>query len=198
MTSFKLTTTLKALQRGDIIVYPTDTLYALGANIFDNAAIKKLFKIKKRPFSVPLPIAVGNISEMKKIAYVNTTAEKIVKQFLPGTVTLLLPKKNLDNLFIAQNLKKIALRIPNNQQTLELLNKFGPLTVTSANIHGMDPAYGIKNIIAQFKDQVSVYINAGKLNGQPSTIIDVTVDPPVIVREGQITLQEIMDMIDNG
>lgn len=198
MTSPKFTSALKALKRGDLIVYPTDTLYALGANIFDNTAVKKVYAAKKRPTSLPLPIAVCNLDEIRKIAEVNTTAEKIIKKFLPGSITLLLPKKNLETYLIVKNLKKIAVRIPDNQLALELLSKFGPLTVTSANIHGIKPAYDIKNIMLQLKDLVSVYINAGRLDGQPSTIIDVTVEPPIIVRGGSISLQEIMDAIDNG
>jgi L-threonylcarbamoyladenylate synthase len=84
---------LKALKDGQLIIYPTDTLYALGADIYNETAVRKVFDIKQRPYSVALPIAVSSIKAIETIAYMNEAARKISKRFLPGTLTIILKKK---------------------------------------------------------------------------------------------------------
>ena len=86
---------IKALKAGNLIVYPTDTLYAIGADIFCNDAVKKVFDLKIRPYSNPLPVAVANFDEIKKIAYTDDVVEKLVDLFLPGPLTIILRKKEI-------------------------------------------------------------------------------------------------------
>lgn len=186
---------IKALQNGNIIVYPTDTLYALGADIFNENAVKKIFIVKKRPINVPLPVAVSNIKEIKKIAILDEKAKHLAECFLPGPLTLILNKKSNISDIVTSNLDKIAVRIPNNENALKLLSSFGPLTVTSANIHGNNTPFFIEEIKMQLKDNVEAYLDYGKLFGSPSTIIDMTFKNPKIVREGVITKREISDAI---
>lgn len=191
-----LSAAIKAVQHGDIIVYPTDTLYALGADIFNEIAVKRIFAIKKRPLSIPLPVAVSSVDEIGQIAIVDERIQRIASQFLPGQLTLLLKKKpNIPNI-ITSNGDKIAVRIPNQNVALDLLSEVGPLTVTSANIHGMDVPAIIKDIKVQFTtDTVASYIDAGRLEGLPSTIVDMTGKDPLIVREGTIAKEEIVNSI---
>ena len=114
---------INALKNGKVIVYPTDTLYGLGADIYNVDAVRKVFEIKKRPDIMPLSIAVNNYKEVKNIAFVNTTAENLINTFLPGKLTLILKKKTTISDIITAGLKKVAIRIPDNKTALEILSK---------------------------------------------------------------------------
>jgi len=186
---------IKALKTGNLIVYPTDTLYALGADIFNDDAVKRVFKVKKRPSSNPLSVAVANFDVITKIAYTNDVVKKVVERFLPGPLTIILQKKDSVSNVITSGLDKIAVRIPKNDIALDLLSAFGPLTVTSANIHGEKTPYVIKEIMMQFSTNISVYLDDGRLDAKPSTIVDLTSEKPTIVRKGSITREEISDAI---
>ena len=194
----ELSNAIKALKSGKIIVYPTDTLYAFGADISCNNAVKKVFQVKNRSFSNPLPVAVADFDEMTKIAYTNDNVKKVVEYFLPGPLTIILHIKDSVSRVITSGLDKIAVRIPNNDIALDLLSAFGPLTVTSANIHGEKTPYVIKDIMMQFNTEVSIYLDDGKLSGEPSTIVDLTLEKPTIIRKGPITNKQILDAISNG
>jgi len=196
MKKLDLSKAITALRNGQIIVYPTDTLYGLGADIFNDDAVKKIFKIKKREKNNPLSVAVANINELEKIAVVDDKTRYLIRTFLPGKLTIVLKKKvNVSNL-VTGGLDKVAIRIPNNEIALDLLSKFGPLTATSANIHGKKSPVNINNISIQFKaSDIAVYIDNGKLDGRPSTIVDMTEKPFKIIRKGTISEKEIMDVI---
>ena len=196
MKKLDLSKAITALRNGQIIVYPTDTLYGLGANIFNDDAVKKIFKIKKRKKNNPLSVAVANIKELEKIAVVDDKTRCLIRTFLPGKLTIVLKKKsNVSNL-VTGGLDKVAIRIPNNEIALDLLSKFGPLTATSANIHGKKPPVNINDISIQFKaSDIAVYIDNGKLDGKPSTIVDMTEKPFKIIRKGTISEKAIMDAI---
>ena len=189
---------ITTLKNGDAIVYPTDTLYALGADVYNDDAVKKIFKLKKRPFNNPLPIAVSNIKEIEKIAIMDDKSRKIAEYFLPGSLTLVLRKKNSSLNLLTAGLDKIAVRIPNNKIALNLLSNFGPLTVTSANVHGKKTPYVINDIKMQFNKKVATYLDDGILKGKPSTIVDLTSNKPVILRKGSITEKEILEAITHG
>jgi L-threonylcarbamoyladenylate synthase len=199
MVNLDLSKAIDALKKGEIVVYPTDTIYGLGADIFDIDAVKKVFIIKNRPFDNPLSIAVCNIGELEKIAILNEATRKLAKKFLPGKLTLILNKKKIIPDIVTAGLEKVAIRIPDNRVTLKLLSEFGPLTATSANIHGKKTPVIIKDVIMQFKKgDISSYINIGKLEGRPSTIVDATDKNVKILRLGAIQEKEILDAIKYG
>jgi len=196
MDLFDLSKAIKALSNGEIVVYPTDTLYGLGADIYNNDAVKKVFKIKKRPFNNPLSIAVSDFKELKKLAYTDKNTQILAKSFLPGKLTLILYKKNCVSDIITGNLDKVAVRIPNNKIALELLSNFGPLTATSANIHGLKTPSNIRDIKMQFKEEdIATCIDIGNLNDRPSTIVDLTNNKIKILRKGAIENKDILDAI---
>jgi len=184
-----------ALKAGNLIVYPTDTLYALGADIFNDGSVTKVFTVKKRPFSNPLSVAVADFEAISKIAYTNEFVKQVVERFLPGSLTIILRKKESVSRLVTGGLDNIAVRIPDNKIALKLLSAFGPLTVTSANIHGKKTPYVIKDIMMQFTTDILVYLDDGRLDAKPSTIVDLTSEKPRIVRKGSITLEEILDAI---
>lgn len=190
---------INALQNGGIIVYPTDTLYGIGADIFDEDAVKRVFEIKKRPFDMPLSVAVSSLGDIEDIAFVNDDVRCLVDCFLPGDLTLVLNKKNVVSDIVTGGLDKIAVRIPDNEVALRLVSVVGPITATSANIHGRETPHVIDEVQMQFEDEdIAIYLDCGKLNGEPSTIVDMTGDEPKILRKGSITHKEILDAIKNG
>lgn len=199
MQRIELSKAIEALQNGDIVVYPTDTLYAFGVDIHNKDAVRKVFEVKKRPLDNPLPVAVSDLAYIEKIAFVSGIARDLAEQFLPGPLTMILNKKNVILDVITGGLDNVAVRIPDNDVALELLSRYGPLTVTSANVHGKEVPDIISDIKMQFNsDDVAVYLDYGKLNGLPSTIVDMTASKPRIVRDGAITKEEILDVIEHG
>ncbi len=199
MLNNDLSKAFSALSNGEIIVYPTDTIYGLGADIFNKRAVKKIFEIKKRPLNMPLSVAVSDIDYLEQIAFLNRRIKKVIDSFLPGSLTIVLKKKKKVSRVVTSGLDKIAVRIPDNEIALELLSSFGPLTCTSANIHGEKTPSVISEIAMHFKpEDVSCYIDDGRLEGKPSTIVDLTGKTPKILRRGVISKKDIMDAINDG
>jgi len=187
---------VEALHNGELVVYPTDTLYGLGADVFNEYAVKKVFKVKKRPLDLPLSVAVSDFDELENICFVNETAMVLAEKFLPGRLTMVLKKKKSISDLVTSGLDKVAVRIPSNDIALRLLSSFGPITCTSANIHGKDTPYVIEDIQKQFdKDEVSIFIDDGRLDGKPSTIVDLSSGVLQMLREGDITKKQLLDVI---
>jgi len=199
MQRIELSKAIEALQNGDIVVYPTDTLYAFGVDIYNKDAVKKVFEVKNRPLDNPLPVAVSNLVDIENIAFVSDIARDLAECFLPGPLTMILNKKSVILDVVTGGLDNVAVRIPDNDVALELLFRYGPITVTSANVHGKEVPDIISDIKMQFNsDDVAVYLDYGKLSGLPSTIVDMTASKPRIVRDGAITKEEILDVIEHG
>ena len=175
---------VEILKNNGLIVYPTDTLYGIGGNPFNEDVIKKIFTIKKRP-NVPISVAVSNIDMIKKIAELNSAAVRICEKFMPGPVTVvLLKKKNVPPLLTAGS-EKIGVRIPDNKIALRIINRFGPITCTSANIHKGKNPVDIETAKKQLDDNIQLYIDDGKCKySKPSTVVDVSDGKIKILRKG--------------
>ncbi len=185
---------LKALKRGGIVIYPTDTLYGLGCNALDKSAVERLSKAKRRPASNPLPIAVNGIEMMKQYAEISDTAERLVKEFLPGALTVVLKRKNLPDILTA-GLPEVGIRIPKSDIALRLVELLGvPITATSANISGNAPPVSAEEAASQIRE-ADIVLDGGRLGkGVPSTVIDLT-GKPKILREGAIKREELERVI---
>jgi len=185
---------LKALKRGGLVIYPTDTLYGLGCNALDKSAVERLSKAKRRPASNPLPIAVNGIEMMKQYAEISDTAERLVKAFLPGALTVVLKKKNLPDILTA-GLPEVGIRIPKSDIALRLVELLGvPITATSANISGNAPPVSAEEAASQIRE-ADIVLDGGRLGkGVPSTVIDLT-GKPKILREGAIKKEELERVI---
>lgn len=182
------------LSSGGVIVYPTETLYGLGVNPFDENAIHKVFNIKKRPLNLPISVAVSNIEMITKVAELNNESMNICKRFLPGPFTLILKKKPIIPNLLTSNKETIGVRVPDQNFTLNLIQEFGPITSTSANIHGYDLPTNIEIAKKQLGEYVNLYIDRGESKYKsPSTIIDV--ENRKILREGPIpiSLEELYE-----
>lgn len=184
---------IRAIKEGKVIVCPTDTVYGLVADATNKRAVRKVFLIKKRSLKKPIPIFVKDFEMAKNIAKINKKQEGFLKRAWPGKVTVILRPKKKFSKGIGKPKKEIGLRIPNYKfvnQLLLIINH--PLTGTSANISGKPASTKIKEIIKQFKNQPptkfgggqpDLVIDVGNLpKSKSSTILDLTVSPPKILR----------------
>jgi len=175
-TKINLRKARKALQQGEVIIYPTDTLYGLGADIFNKEAVKKVFRIKGREFKSPLSVMVSSLKEIKDLAWVNKEQEKLMSALLPGPFTFILKKKTKVSKILTGGKKTIGVRIPNSKICQKLSKNF-PITTTSANISGFQSSLSIKKIIKEFSQQVNILLKGDGLTGKPSIIVDLTEKP---------------------
>lgn len=177
---------LNILKEGGTVVYPTDTVYGIGANAFDEEAIQKVYTIKKRSSLQPISACVSKIQDIHKIAYMDKNTEKIIGKILPGPFTIILRKKeNIPSILTAGN-KKIGIRVPDNKICMELSKEF-PITTTSANISGQKVSESVDGVLNQLDNNVDLILDAGICkHGIHSTVIDMTTESPKIIRKGAI------------
>lgn len=194
-------TATEILKNGGVVIYPTDTLYGLGANALDENAVLKIYKIKKRERNKPLPIIAKNLKMIKRIACVDSRVEKILNKIWPGPITVVLRKKDVLSYALTGNEETVAIRIPDNEFISALMNKIDfPIIATSANISGEKNLLDSDEIISKFKSgklEPDLFINAGKVeNPKPSTIIDLTTGIPKILRVGIVGADEIKEFFE--
>ncbi len=188
------------LKSGGTIVYPTDTVYGLGANACDWQAAEQVFKIKQRPFNKPLPIIARNMVWVKELAYVPAKIEKALEEIWPGPTTVILPKKKIIPDVVTAKKKNVGIRIPASELADSIMAKFGyPLTATSANISGQEASGKIWDVISFFKDQIwkpDLIIDAGNLpKSGPSTVLDLSVARPKITRIGPTRPEQLLQLL---
>lgn len=169
------------LKQGGIIIYPTDTLYGLGADIFNPKAVKKIFVIKGRNFNKPISIAVSDFRAITKLAVVNKKQIQYIKGLLPGPFTIILKKKKCVPKILTAGSRKVGIRIPNSKFCQQLTKNL-PITATSANIAGQKPTQNIKKLATIFADKIDLILVGKKLSGRASVIIDLTETPPKIIQ----------------
>lgn len=181
----------EVLRGGGLVVYPTETLYALGADALDPEAVARVYKVKRRPLGKPLSIAVSSLEMLRRYAYLDEKADRLARRFLPGPLTLVLRKKDLPEI-LTSGLSKVGVRIPADHRALELIERFGgPVTATSANITEEISPITVEEVLEQLTG-VDLILDGGPLDPSrvPSTIVDMTGEPKVL-REGRIKREEL-------
>ena len=187
----------RSLQNGEVIVMPTDTVYGLMALAEDESAVKKIFKIKNRPKTMPLIIFVRSLEEAKKIAKFNELDIILAKNFWPGPLTLILNKKKKTIYNGDKRLSKIGIRIPRNKAILSLLNNIKkPLATTSANLHKEKNERSIKNLkILSNKDLKTAIFSNETMTFKESTLVATYDNEVKILRYGQLNKSQIRKVI---
>jgi L-threonylcarbamoyladenylate synthase len=172
------------LANGGVILYPTDTVYGLGANIFDEDAVKHIYSIKHREFRKPLSILVSDPNLIHLLANLDEKNEKIINNYLPGPFTFILNKKDLVPDYITSGSENVGIRVPDNEIARSLAKLF-PITTTSANISNKEVLDNPKDILDQLNHDVDLVLDIGTLNSNnPSKIIDLTkLNPEIVKRE---------------
>lgn len=185
-----LKTSLDVLKHGGILVHPTETCYGLAVDIFNEKALKRLYRLKRMKMSKPLSILVSSFREAKKYGVFSLLAQKVAKKFWPGAVTIMVPKneKNLPG-FFNQTVQTVGMRVPGHRWTLQLLKKYKrPLATTSANLSGDETCYQIEDFLKQIKKnrlQPDLVIDAGLLPvNLPSTLVLIEGKKMKILRKG--------------
>lgn len=183
-----------AVRDGKLIVLPTDTVYGIGADAFTPDAVADLLEAKGRGRDVPPPVLVGDHAVLLALAMdVPDYVEQLAEEFWPGPLTLILRAQPSLTWDLGETRGTVALRMPDDEVALELLRRTGPLAVSSANRHGKSAALTVLDAATQLGDSVEEYLDGGTAKiGTSSTIIDTTVEPPEIVREGVLTKEEII------
>jgi L-threonylcarbamoyladenylate synthase len=176
--------TSKILHNGEVIAFPTETVYGLGANAFNQSAVNKIFEIKGRPSDNPMIVHIhsknllSSVADMQEIKKLNLTAtlNGLIQAFWPGALTLILPKnKNLPN-NVTANLNTVGVRIPSHPIALDLLKKVNlPIAAPSANISGFPSPTTVEDVIEDLYGKIPVIIDGGKCEiGLESTVLDLT------------------------
>ncbi len=184
----------EVLDTGGIIGLPTDTFYGLGANPLNEEAVKTIYRIKKRPTNKPFTILVDSVKTLNNfVSGITTDMEKLMGAFWPGPLTILFSVMPLMPPKLSAYSGKIGARIPDHVVTRYLLEKIGhPLTGTSANISESENITTAAGVEKALGPQLNLIIDAGECpGGKESTVIDPTVSPPVIIRDGAISREEI-------
>jgi L-threonylcarbamoyladenylate synthase len=183
----------KAIGEGSLVVFPTDTVYGVGGDAFNQFATGRIFDVKARPRTMPLPILVSRPRQAWALcAEVPNAAAELAAAFWPGGLTLVLPVADGLSLDLGETKGKIAIRMPAHEDLIELISIVGPLAATSANLSGVLTPGSVKEIREQLGDGVAVYLDGGPAGADvASTIVDVARWRPKIVREGAIPKVEI-------
>jgi L-threonylcarbamoyladenylate synthase len=184
---------VKILQMGGVIAFPTDTVYGLGADAFNPTAVERIYEIKNRPKHRQFPLLIADVEQMTTLAEpIPEIAWFLARRFWPGALTLVLLKTDSGPDYLASE-PTIAVRIPNHPVCLTLIQRLGnPIIGTSANISGQPSALTAEEVEQQLGGKIDFVINGGKCpGGKESTVVDVTREPPVILRQGIIPSHEI-------
>lgn len=199
MTSLKgpLGEAATAARRGDLIVFPTDTVYGVGTRPDDPEATAKVFEAKRRPRDLELPVLVATVSEARAVAAFDERAERLAAALWPGPLTLVLPRgADASGWDLGGDPATVGVRAPHHPVALALLADTGPLAVTSANLSGRPPAETCDELQALFGDDVAVYLcQEGSLAGVASTVVDLAHGPAMILREGSLVRERLVECL---
>lgn len=187
--------------RGELVAFPSETVYGLWANALDPDAAKKIYKAKWRPSDNPLIVHIACFADIEKIAFIPKEKEvdikKLVEAFWPGPMTLILPKKSCIPDTVSGGLKTVAVRIPNHPLTLELLRLSGvPIAGPSANISGKPSGTRFSHVFEDFDGKIAGIIKTGPTRfGIESSVIDMSSEIPILLRPGSLGFEEIQKII---
>ncbi|MHB2023630.1 MAG: L-threonylcarbamoyladenylate synthase [Mycobacteriales bacterium] len=187
---------VSALRGGRLVVLPTDTVYGVGADAFTPRAVAALLAAKGRGPQVPVPVLIGSIRMLDGVAYdLSATGRSLVEAFWPGPLTLVVRHPPHLAWDLGETRGTVAVRMPLHELALELIGETGPLAVSSANRTGAPPATTAAAAMEQLGESVEVYLDAGTASrGVPSTIVDVTADPPRLLRAGPLGLGRLREV----
>jgi Sua5/YciO/YrdC/YwlC family protein len=186
------------LKNGGVVAYPTDTVYGLGACMTDIKAVDRIFQVKGRPKGMALPVLIADLKQIEEIVTEFTPAAKrLAEEFLPGALTIILPKSADVPDIITGGGKTIAFRIPNHPVPLALVKGLGkPIVGTSANLSGQPSALTADEVRKQIGDKIDMVIDGGKCpGGIESTVIDLSGEKPIIRRQGAIPIEKLRKIL---
>ncbi len=186
---------LEILRTGGLVAFPTDTVYGVGALVFNGPAVESIYAAKDRPVEKAIPVLIGDVDDLVKVsAEVPEIALKLAARFWPGPLTLVVPKHpELPEAVSAT--ETVGVRLPNHPVARGLLCLAGPMAVTSANLTGQPSPSTADEVFAQLGGRIALILDGGKTpGGVPSTIVDCVGVEPQVLREGPISRKEILEL----
>jgi tRNA threonylcarbamoyl adenosine modification protein (Sua5/YciO/YrdC/YwlC family) len=180
---------VRAIKRGEIVGVPTDTVYGLAVDLYDEAALERLYDLKGRHEGKPIAILVASLEQGLVLGAMSDRALELAERYWPGAVTLVVPRLDTAPPWLGDTQRRtVALRCPDHPVALDLLSQSGPLAVTSANRSNGSPATSAQEAKAIFGDEVLTYLPGDAGGGAPSTLVDLTQPAEVVLREGPVRL----------
>jgi len=190
---------ISILKQGGIVAFPTDTVYGLGACANLPSAVERVYQVKERPRNMALPLLLAHTSQISEIAEpVPPVAWLLARSFLPGALTIVLPRSKSVPDIITAGGTTVAIRIPAHPVPVALVEGLGaPIVGTSANLSGQPSALTADGVYSQFGGEIDLVIDGGRCSGgRESTIVDVTGETPVVLREGAISKAELKQVCE--
>ena len=188
----------RVLRRGDVVAFPTDTVYGVGAHALIPQAVLRLYAAKDRPAHVPIPLLLPDPEAMEVVCVdVPTIAWRLAERFWPGGLTLVLRRARTVPDAVTSGGPTVAVRVPDHPLVCELCRRLGaPLAATSANLHGRPAPVTADEAWAELEGRVPLLLDGGPCpGGVASTVLDLTVSPPIIVRQGPITAEDLATVV---
>jgi len=181
-----------ALDAGQLIVYPTDTLYGLGCDPFEDRTVEHLYQVKRRPASQPIALAVSSPDQVPRYGRMTPLARKVCAKHLPGPLTILLAATSAAPPALVSAEGLVGIRVPDHTVAQAIAKAFGPITTTSANLHGGASPATCEEARSQLGDAVEVYVDCGRTrHGTESTIVDLSGESAKVIREGVLRRDEL-------
>ncbi len=189
-----LTRAVEALRRGKVIAFPTDTVYGVGAHAFLPEAVARLYAVKERPVHLPIPLLLPAAAALERVCVsIPPLAWRLAERFWPGGLSLVLPRAPLIPDIVTAGGETVAVRVPDHALVRELCRRLGaPLAATSANRHGQPAPVTAEEAAAQLGGRIPLLLDGGPCpGGVASTVLDLTVSPPRILRPGPVTAESL-------
>lgn len=186
---------VSVIETGGMVAFPTESFYGLGVGATNESALERLFLVKKRDPAVPVLILISSLEELSEYAAsIPREALELGRRFWPGGLTMVLKASPWLSSLLTAGTGKIGIRIPGHPLAHALTLALNvPITGTSANISGSPPCTSAEQVVQSFGNRIDLILDGGITEGtQPSTILDVTITPPLLLREGIITVEEII------
>ena len=189
--------TVDFLKQGGVVIHPTDTCYGMAVDITNPQAIQKIYALKKMSLQKPMSILVADFAMLEKYGKLSAKAREIAQKYLPGALTLVLPKTENVPAFYAPENDFIGLRLPRQNLSLDLVQKLGnPITTTSANLTGQVQAYTPAEVLNYFQETEVLFLDGGILpQKKPSTILKCVDDFCEIIRQGDLLIQSFEENV---
>lgn len=182
------------IKKGEIVAFPTETVYGLGANVYDDEAIKKIFIAKKRPIDNPLIVHISNVNQIESLVKkINKCAKTIIENFFPGPITIVLEKNDAISELVSGGLNTIAIRMPALELSRKFIDECGvPIAAPSANLSGSPSPTSWKHVYNDLNKRIPCILKGPNCEvGIESTVVDCTGNKPVILRPGIISLEDL-------
>ncbi|MFQ5850232.1 MAG: L-threonylcarbamoyladenylate synthase [Candidatus Binatia bacterium] len=189
-----MTKSLEAVRSGEVIVFPTETFYGLGTDAFNEVAVAKVASLKGRDPNNPILLIISDLEMLKRVVTeLPPIAERLMDRFWPGPLTLVLPAKEELPILLLNRKGAVGVRISSHPVASALVKGLGhPLTATSANPSGQEPARTVAEARAYFSGKVRIFFDGGRLEGKKgSTVVEISRDRLEIIREGEISSEEL-------